>query len=713
MHEVHLNTKEKNMKNTQYFKLVEDCVDVLCTSTGNTDRAFFRNITIFIFGIMASSMRTNVHFKDRGKPLPVNTYVVNLASSGFSKTRSLSILDGQLVGKFKKKFMEETYGIIATQKINALAQKRAELTGIDLETILEDIISEVEAAGANMFYFDSGTPEGFKQMRRKLITTGAGSLNFVGDELAVNLVKNTELLGTLIQAYDLGEIKDKLITNSTERKRNESQDGRVPTNVLLFGTPDRLLGGSKLEDILLEWIESGYGRRCLFGYVNATLAPKALTPEQRYDQMVNTHLASSIEKLSNHFEGLADITNFEKTIEVSKEVSIALLEYEAHCVTKAASLGKYSQMEQTEQLHRYFKVIKLAGIFAFVGKEDEVSMKTLQAAISYVEDSGEAFKRILNRDSLYVTLAKYLGGIGREVTQIDIIQDLPMFKGNKSQKSELILMAITWGYSNGIVIKTRTINGIEFYKGDMVETTDIDNCIVSCSTSHYEDFITGTVAFQDLNRVSGGTRYPYWSNHTYKEGNCDQISTEAGFNLLPIKLRGSVSVLTAQKLFKPYKHLIYLEKGSDGEDISVVVVLCLSHTLFLSAEDYIAFIDNISVWMPVEVKQESRHTVWQGNLQSQHSSEGKFVDVFNFIPKTSKADTYKKNARQDTSMSKVQRWFLHDFELTEGLQNYAEYLTGDERSLQEVKDTLVTLNASLKEGLSEEVFHTQITQQLV
>ena len=69
-----------------------------------------------------------------------------------------------------------------------------------------------------------------------------------------------------LELYDQGSIKQKLIKNTNENKRNEDIDGKTPTNALLFGTPVKLLDGGQTEDQLYSFLETGYARRCLFGY---------------------------------------------------------------------------------------------------------------------------------------------------------------------------------------------------------------------------------------------------------------------------------------------------------------------------------------------------------------------------------------------------------------------------------------------------------------
>ena len=65
--------------------------------------------------------------------------------------------------------------------------------------------------------------------------------------------------------YDQGVVKQKLTKNTADNVRGEDYDGKTPTNMLLFGTPVKLLDGSITEDQFYSFLEIGYARRCIFG----------------------------------------------------------------------------------------------------------------------------------------------------------------------------------------------------------------------------------------------------------------------------------------------------------------------------------------------------------------------------------------------------------------------------------------------------------------
>ena len=92
----------------------------------------------------------------------------------------------------------------------------------------------------------------------------------------------------------------------------------------------------------------------------------------------------------------------------------------------------------------------------------EVTKEHLHSAIKLVEESGVAFQQMLKREKPYVKLAKYIADVNTEVTQVDLVEQLPFYKGSEAQKRDLLNLAIAYGYKNNIIIKKSYVDNIEF-----------------------------------------------------------------------------------------------------------------------------------------------------------------------------------------------------------------------------------------------------------
>ena len=297
-----------------HFALAETIVDAQCILTQVSDRAFFRNLVAFSLCQIASSMRVSIYTQDRGI-IPINSYVINLADSGFSKNKSLAIIKDKVSNQFRDKFIKETLPLITEEAIIRIATERAIQKNTEQEDEIKKVTKEIEVP--YLFSFDSGSKEGYKQLRRSLLMRKAGSLNFIMDEIASNLVANSDLFGAYLESYDIGEIGEKLITHRIDNKRQEEMFGRVPANMLLFGEPTKLLDGSKNEEEFDKMLATGYARRCLFGFGQANTEAPKLTAIELFHLLKDPTHENNLKTISDKLGKLADKVNFNKTVYIS------------------------------------------------------------------------------------------------------------------------------------------------------------------------------------------------------------------------------------------------------------------------------------------------------------------------------------------------------------------------------------------------------------
>jgi hypothetical protein len=300
-----------------YHPFSEELVQVLSTKTQSNNIDFFRILVAYYMAKIASTMRTNIETHDRGR-IPVNVYALNLAPSGTGKGYATYILEDKIIKPFKDEFMSDTFQIVAEKSLRALAVKRASGDVDDEDAEYDKATSEFEACGPMLFSFDSGTTPAIKQMRQKLLMAGSGAMSMEIDEIASNLLGNVEVLTTYLELYDVGRIKEKLIKNTAENKRIRPIDGKTPANMMLFGTPNKMFEDPRLEEELLSMIDTGYGRRCLFGYSRAALHASELTAEDLYDALTDTSVNTQLQDLSNAITDLADVSFFNINLEMSK-----------------------------------------------------------------------------------------------------------------------------------------------------------------------------------------------------------------------------------------------------------------------------------------------------------------------------------------------------------------------------------------------------------
>lgn len=707
---------------------IEEIVDVLAAKTQNTDRGFFRVEMAYFLAKMASSMRAIISTKDRGE-IPVNMYALNLATSGYGKGHSVAIVEGEFLAGFKKRFMEETFPIVAEKHLWDIASDRAIRNGTDQQEEFEKAESEFKRAGALPFTYDSATGPAIKQLRHKLVMANCGALNLQVDEVGTNLVASLEPLALYLELYDQGLIKPKLTKNTAESQRNEEMDGKTPANLLLFGTPSKLLDGGPTEDAFYSLLDTGYARRCLFGWGQAAnKAHNTLTPAEIYANLIKPSNNAMVDKWANHFHSLADPAVFGWKMMVEDDVGIELLTYKIACEKQAATYSDHEEIRKAEMEHRYFKALKLAGALAFVDQSVEIEMMHLKQAILLVEESGAAFQTILTREKAYVKLAKYIadvGSAGTEVTHADLVEALPYYPRGVSQRNDMMTLATAHGYKHNMIIKKTFVDGIEFFKGEKLAETDLNEIVVSYSDHWAYNYMAEKVPFDQLHQMTQAAGI-HWSNHHFKGGHRAEENVLIGFNMIVIDVDGGCSLATAQELLSDYKFMTYTTKrhrmvedvDSYGNDIvgpdRFRIMIPMNYFLQLDSAEYKEFMNMVMAWLPFDTDDSAnqRAKKWECfDGEYYINMEGSLLNVLPFIPKTSENAKFTDGMKKVESLDNLERWFAQ--RIASGNRNnqmikYALALVDNGMSLIEVSKQVHAFNQKLNTPLDEDEIDSTI-----
>lgn len=501
----------KDLSTVSYHPIVEQLAKILCERTRSDDPSFFRIMASYYIVKIASMMRCSIATADRGK-IPVSMYAINLATSGHGKGHSMNIFEDSIIKAFRSRFLESTFPEIAAKNINNRATKRANRFGSDPDEMKAQMEADFEHMGPLLFSFDSGTPAAVKQMRDKLLMAGAGSMNLEIDEIGSNLIGQTEILNAFLELFDVGKLKQKLLKSTNDNKRLEEIQGKTPTNMLLFGTPNKLMDGGKTEEEMISFLEIGFARRCIFGYSLKSRKSTSQTAKQIFKTLTSKSADKYLQQVSHDMEKLADSVNFDNTLTMQEPVAIALFQYRLDCEERADQLPEHQEIQRAELEHRYFKAMKLAGGYAFIDKDSEILDKHLWQAIKLVEDSGTALHKILNREHAHIKLARYIAGVGADVTHADISEDLPFYKGTGAFKNEMMKYAIGWGYKNNVIIKRFEADDIEFFRGEALHEVNLKEINVSYSTDVAVGYQNDVIPFAEIGTLTGASGY-HWTNH--------------------------------------------------------------------------------------------------------------------------------------------------------------------------------------------------------
>ena len=703
-----------DFSNVEHNPCLEEITDLICRKTQNTDKGFFHVEVAYFLSKMAASMRAYIDSADRGQ-IPVNCYAICLATSGYSKGYSVNIMEDTILSGFKREFCGRLFHTIADRNINARAEDIAVANQLEVEDVIQQLKDSYNKAGNYVFTFDSGTSPAVKQMRNKLLLSEIGAINFEQDELASNLLSSTDVIAVFLELYDQGKVKTKLIKNTSDNVRDLDIDGKTPANMLLFGTPVKLFDGSTIEDFFYSMLDTGYARRCLFGYGlnNDKKAYYSQTAEEIYNALIEPKNKEITDKWNSYFTSLAQENMYKFRIELQKREAIQLLEYRIECEKKADELSQYAEIQKAELNHRYFKALKLAGTYAFIERANIISSDHLMQAIKLVEESGENFLKILNREKSYMKLANYLASVNEELTHADLTEALPFYKS--TQRNELLSLATAWGYKHHILIKKTFSDGVEFMKGEALEETNLNNLIISYSNDFANGYISDYAPFDQLATNLFKLDGMNWCNHHFKDGHRANIDALSTFNMVVLDVDGDISLNTAERLLKDYIYILYTTKRHTEEINRFRVVLPIKYTLSFDLEDYKAFMNNILSWMPFKsdeaANQPSKKWLTNPNAEIRVNSTGSLLDPTKFIPNTFRNASFLRDQKKINSFDNLEKWFAKQIETGNRnnlLLKYALCLVDNGLDLEAVENKVLGFNKKLKDKLSEEEIQNTI-----
>ncbi len=691
-----------------HHRAIEEITDLICARVRNMDRAFFRPIVAYHLMVAAATMRAQVNTLDRGE-IPVNGYVIALSTSGSGKGFSGNILKNEIFGDFRKTFTQYTLPHLAEASLWKHAIPRAAQKGTEEQHEFDKLSKEYENTGEYVFSFDDAHTSAVKQIRDKLLMAGVGSINFVVDEIGSNIDKISPTMAVFLELYDQGYCEPKLYMNSAERKRSIQIEGKTPANILLFGTPSKLFDGGSAEDTFYSLLNTGYARRCLFALGQPIPAHRGASDADIFDNLCNPVRAAQMQAWADHFAGLADPGKFGWTVDVPRDVGIELLAYQHRCEDLARELPETDDVRHAELIHRYFKVLKLAGAFAFVEEALTLTKDHLWAAMKLVEESGVAFQAVLRRERSYMKLARYIASCDEELTHADLTEELPFYKSGQAARAEMFADARAWGYKHHIIIKRRLVDEVEFFSGEALEETSLDRLHLAHSDHFAEGYTPEEAPFDQLDKLVTLPDYN-WTAHSFEDGHRLGTKVIPGFNLAVFDIDGGVSRDAVHQLMEDYTFMTYTTKRHTPSENRFRLILPMNYRLKLTPDEYREFMKSMMTWLPFPVDQGAAIDIarkWatyeKALVQFNH---GELIDVLSFIPRTKRNEDRTKELKKLGNLDAYERWFLdkisQDGNRNNHMLRYAMSLVDQGMSYTVIEGKVTALDARLSDPLGSE-----------
>ena len=704
------------IENHDHHPAMLELVDLLCHRTGNVNRDFFQAEVAYFLSMIPSALRASIISPERGK-IPINVYSIALATSGFGKGHSVSLME-EVISDFRQLFTTVVFPSIADTSLFDLAVDIAAGKGSDEAEEKTLLDADFKRQGHAPFVFDSGTGPALKQLRYKLLLARSGSINFQMDEIGSNIQGNMEIINTFLELYDLGRIKTKLIKNTADSERGIDLVGATPANVLFFGTTSKLFDGGKSEEEFFSLLETGFARRCFFGMGKPEVFSSTVNPEVVYDGLVSKNRSHALLNWKQKLAKFADTRFFNRKIDVPKEVGVELIAYRLFCEGLANALPEHEVVRKAELSHRYFKALKLAGVYAFLDESPEITPKNLRQSIKIAEESGTSFGTLLKRERNFVRLAKYIAESGVTLTHADLVEDLPYYPSSTTPRREIMDLAMAWGVGNHVVIKKNVISGVDFFTGSTLEETDLNKIRFSFSDHYASDYTAEEKPLDSLPKLLTAPGM-HWCNHTFENDHRSEDNVIEGFNCLVVDVDGTISLDAVHELMSEYTYITATTKRHTDEANRFRLILPSNYNLKLDKADYREFMDSFLLWLPFKSDDSAnqRSKKWMTLEDSQvvvHKGTS-LVNVLPFIPKTKQNAEYVNGVADLGRLDHLERWFLNNMEVgnrNNNMLNFAMMLKDAGATYDEMKGKVMTLNEQSVSPLKKDELESTVLKSV-
>jgi hypothetical protein len=659
--------------------------------------------TCYKLAQVASNLRATINNGEE-KNVIVNFFGFSIMDSGKGKNRTLSTLDSYVFGGFFEEFKhayKKRKMRIKSERIESLIEE-----GYDESLAVETVEEEFGGMVDWVSDMEESTPEGLRTMRESMAAVGLGASSLDIDELANNIGKNNEILVALLGIYDSGNSKSKVIKSQTEYNNVFG----VPANLIGYGSPDRLFDGGKVEDDFTLRMSEGLARRSFFAYPDVyPMDSRDPVEIVRLNSEAIEMLKRIKERFYDHFKGLCHPKNANVEIKLTDEANIALMVYSISNEEYVESNPKLQHSEKLEIENRNWKVMKLAGVFAFAEGSPELNKNHVEQAIYVAELSTEAFSRMMNQPPIYERLFNFIKN--NDGCNIVDIAENKWWRGSVRDKAELFNMAKAFGFRNDYLFRKKVVEGVEFFSFENIPKVDESKCIISVSKKITEGFKTNSAPFNQLHQAlcADGIKY---SAGTFKNGYRNLENYEGKQNLIIVDIDDGMKMETAKLMFADYKCLIATTKSHQKEKNGVVadrfrIVFLADREINLDTDSYSEFMGNVydKLGIPADrsCRDASRFYYSAPESEYWYSDGDRLFDITPLIPDSDKNVEWKtRHVEINTSNDALETYFIE--QMQEGGRNnafirYALILKDDGMDYESIETKVKELNKQIQKPL--------------
>lgn len=693
--------------------LVRDVMELVLNVKSDVPQNLILILVSYAFAEVSSNLRAKMKLYD-GTTKPLNFYGYIFGESGVGKDVSLNALNRIFIDSFTEK-MKRGHD---KHRLKYWEQRTMELVDEECEDVETVIKEEMRMVSPFSYRISSGTEAGISKARVTSSHYKIGAINLVVDELGVNYAKLRELLGLMLSSYEDGDTSARMLkTESVVAVKG------VPSNFLGYSSPTLIFDGGATEKALTDDMSQGFGRRSFCAYSlkpeREKLTAKEMVARSRTKADNNT---DKMKEMNDYFGKLANPNNMYKEIAMTEEAEIRLAEYQIKCDEIAEATKNISDLERLELINRPWKAARLAGVYAFVSSQDDIGVEYAEQAIYVAEMSGLSFQKVFNQPPAYERAFNFIKGRSK-TSDVDLAKQ-QWFKGNQTQKRELLSLARAFGYENDCLFRVKEVEGVEFYSFAEVPKTDVDNITVSISKHQAKGFKPKKVPFELLHEAVCNPELMY-SAGTFEGGHRTKGNYKQKQNLIIIDIDSGMKFETAKKMFSNYKCLLATTKSHQKDKHGLTcdrfrIIFVTDRTIQLESEMYAIFMNNAyeSLGVPADESCKDSSRMYYGAKGEYWYSEGKkLFEISELIPQTTKE---KERATMLTSSgigstTGVERVLLE--EAVKGARNHvilrwAMFLKDNGYSFADARKKTFEFNDKLPESLTEKEIRGTILKTL-
>jgi len=271
----------------------------------------------------------------------------------------------------------------------------------------------------------------------------------------------TDNIRLISELFDVGNKKSKAIK---DHERQDEEVHGMGMNALFVGSEDNIILDKSIAQKFKTEFVTKLARRSMFVYSSKAEFEACIPQYSTYEDMIKqqeTFEDMAAEGKSYIASASADMANTwlerdSRLLEFTDEALAAYKDYKLYTVNLGNGLSYIHKSVQLEQIHRSWKMLKLAGVYAMWDNTDTIDIGHIRDAIYFVEKIGhylEAYEEYATKESYELLIDFFKSNPDASLTLHDL-KKRGFISGSTSldtRVKELVKLADSFAGADGTV----------------------------------------------------------------------------------------------------------------------------------------------------------------------------------------------------------------------------------------------------------------------